>query len=147
MKLSEAITKYGDKDICNFETMFENCDPFEGKKIDMSVCIESGILCEVDSQEPPFKSTALVKLKGVYPHLDTPYEAERGSLWVRGRPAMNGHIHASPTGWDKCPLPEGFVIRVWDMALNDCGMTDYLKLDWTTLTMFQVTGIAEGYEL
>lgn len=120
----------------------EDCTSEKPKKINMSVCIESGIDCEFWEDNAASMIGQLDNIEEGVLYQDTLMGCHKHC-----RPRMNGHIHASPTGWDKCPLPEGFIIRVWDMALNDCGMTDYLKLDWTTLIMFEVTGIAEGYEL
>ena len=117
------------------------------KKIDMSVCVESKILCEVDSQEPCFKSTALVKLKAIHPTIEAKYEAERGSLWLRCRPAMNGHIHAKPKGWYKCPIPEGFIVVAYDNGVP-AGFVSGIDIDWQKgIAMFEITGIAEGWEL
>ncbi len=108
------------------------------KKIDMSVCIESGIDCEFWDNDCPIPiDYTIAKIKDMEVNYDN------------CRPRMNGHIHASPTGWDKCPLPEGFTVIVWDRyghrtnwATNDCSL-----LKWENVAMFQVAGITKGWEL
>jgi len=57
------------------------------------------------------------------------------------------HIHASPTGWDKCPIPEGFITDIWS---RDKFYPDVIypnAYTWGRVRMFKITGIAEGYTL
>ena len=139
MKLSEAITKFGD--VTLYEASVLEAEPamIAPKKIDMTACIESGIDCEF-SDDGCYVMPTIDKVT-------CPEDIDADADYVR--PRMNGHPHASPTGWDKCPLPEGFKIAVWDSRgsatnwlTNDCSL-----LVWENVRMFQVTGIAEGYEL
>ena len=111
----------------------------------MTVCIESGIDCEFKDNDDTdeWHVDKLIQLEG------GKFLDPRADAWCNCRPRMN-HIHASPTGWDKCPLPEGFVIKFWDCDGTYQETNEPTKLPFwgkNQITMFQVTGIAEGYEL
>jgi len=118
------------------------------KRIDMSVCIESGIDCEFScSLEQPEDVWSYGKLKAIDGEDDMPHLTHDNNWYEHCRPRMN-HIHACPNGFDKCPLPEGFKIKWWfnidgesSESLSHCLMWD------KNVTMFEVTGIAEGFEL
>ncbi len=155
MKLSEAITKYGDVDIWKCpEAHHGKAEVIikpEPKKINMSVCIESGIDCEFWSGETAvFKVVGKLHsiVSGAYPFR---VSTETKDIWndcMNCRPRMN-HIHASPTGWDKYPIPEGFKVNVWTRYNEDVyENADYIHdVNWRSVTMFEITGIADDYEL
>lgn len=113
------------------------------KKIDMSVCIESGIDCEF-SDKKDFTEDNISKLYGLttYNSIATFHDG-RNKYRNHCRPRFN-HIHASPTGWDKCPIPEGFRIKVWTHC-NDWTQ-DSDQWDRDTI-MIEVISITKGYEL
>jgi len=150
MKLSEAITKYGDMEIN--ENMIEKLCPQQIKeskpkiKIDMSRCIESGIDSEFSEDKGGWFVSKLRYISDF-----GRFEDFHHLMYKYCRPRMN-HIHASPTGWDKCPIPEGFIINMYSFELSTgmalCGSyKNYHSLDWTFIKMFEITDIAEDYEL
>jgi len=132
------------------------------KKIDMSVCIESGIDCEFseDGFEQPVENQyydktvyCIDKLFNIggreseHRHISMIHGTNNWFEYCR--PRMN-HTHSSPTMWDKCPLPEGFIITTWLDGCSEVGVEgqkEYSSNVWSRIHMFQVTGIAEGYEL
>jgi len=123
---------------------FERIPP-KLKKIDMSVCIESGIDCEF-GREDKLDSLIIRKLISIdeQGNYITAFDWEYDFC----RPRMN-HIHASPTGWDKCPLPEGFIITIFKDDGSPMSGRESSDKDnaWTVIRMFEITGIADGYEL
>jgi len=143
VKLSEAITKLGDIEI-DFDKL--ESPNYELKKIDMSVCIESGIDCEFTDNERFYNSTISKLTKS-----NIIYWTEKNKKQCR--PRMN-HIHASPTGWDKCPIPKGFNIKIYwvtsqymPLACEEFSTYYEMERSWSNIVMFEVTGIAEGWEL
>jgi len=140
MKLSEAISKYGDIDIKNSLVISHISKCKESlKKIDMSRCIESGIDCEFS--DCGFSESVIGKLyevnSGDYPYM---FPGTRG--FIRCRPRMN-HIHACPYGFDECMLPEGFNIKV-HLRNSEMGESGYSNSD---IIAFEVLGISDGWEL
>ena len=113
------------------------------KKIDMSVCIESGIDCEFSNKpEVDWKLVEISKLLEVSAG-DYMYWLSKTSGFRHCRPRFN-HIHASPTGWDKCPIPEGFRIKVWTHCNDWTQDSDQWDKD---IIMIESIGITKGYEL
>ena len=115
------------------------------KKIDMSVCIESGILCDMTDCNlgisPTISSLLEIKnLDGVDYYFSTD-----GRDFNQCAPLMNGHIHAKPKGWDKCPIPQGFEIKAYTFN-NEILIGDSSKVWDLSINMFEVTGYVEGYE-
>lgn len=127
------------------DDVFEPIKP-EPIKIDMSVCIESGIDCEFAYADGDYGCLygKLAAIADGYFHLNN----KTRNTYTGCRPRMN-HIHASPDGWDKSPVPDGFKIVVWDNYNNKTnwviGDSDFLK--WENVAMFKVTGIQEGFEI
>lgn len=114
----------------------------EPKKIDMSVCIESQIDCEFS--DDVFNYAPVRKLKQI--DCNGKYISSNINNWKYCRPRFK-HIHASPAGWGKKPFPEGFNFRAWH-SLSEAAIVDtWSECGNRTITMFEITGIAEGYEL
>lgn len=110
------------------------------KKINMSVCIESGIDME-------FYSCEVWKLGRLYAVMaDGQYDNGCNEYFGTCRPRMN-HTHASPTGWEQCPIPEGFVVDLYFSDCQNLNVTIHSKIDWQHVIMFEVTDIAAGWEL
>ncbi len=149
MKLSVAITKYGDMELpSSAESIMKGWTTLpKPKKIDMSVCIESQIDCEF-SDLPLGDSTYISKLKKLIPELRLGYiDTKQDRRWRNCRPRFN-HIHAKPKGWDKCPVPEGFILKIWNKQMDDRPSTSGSQITcWENVTMFQVTGLQEEWEL
>jgi hypothetical protein len=117
------------------------------KVIDLSVLIDSQIDCEF-RQTP--EDWVIGKLSGIHSNgtfnaIDWP--------WDECQPRMN-HIHAWQGG--ECPLPEGFIVKVWwrsggEGDAGDAGDAFYLALRWSNekrqsdIIQFEVLGLADGY--
>jgi len=150
MKLSELIKELGDIDIdltalTKLDTPERPISP-ELKKIDMSACIESGIDCEF-AMDGKKDVTTIRSLRSINLELKLPYIDDLYREWKYCRPRMNGHIHVSPDGWDKCPIPDGFIIQYWDKVGNSIECIT-VNNEWSKdIIMFQITCIAEGYTL
>ena len=120
----------------------------ELKKIDMSRCIESGIDMEFDlSGSTPIRISKLSSIdSSAFPFN---FDSD-DSCSETCRPRMN-HIHACIDGFDKCPLPDGFKIKVYlrdgDTIGND-EITSWIHHGFAgDIIAFEVTGIADGWEL
>lgn len=132
------------------------------KKIDMSVCIESGIDMEFSDCDDFVKSETIDigKLASIINDKFRPYKSDCDAIYPYCRPRMN-HIHACPDGFDKCPVPEGFVVNVNYRQPSLLVDAEHLlgngleasRYTWnhagglTDIIAFEVTGIAEGYTL
>ena len=120
------------------------------KVIDLSVLIESGVLCVFFYPSTPSRATG--KLKEI-----------RGSAYVSdnrdssGRPIISracsplrNHKHAWQGG--ECPLPEGFRVKVWVRGDRNAKLLGYVA-NWNHSTTnqyddiiaFEVLGLADGY--
>lgn len=127
----------------------------EPKLIDMSVCIESGIDCEFVGNDANKDEESFGKLQEYTTVGNTPeYKRINGGYYYACRPRMNGHIHASPDGWNKCPIPEGFVVKYWfirsDMLKSSTTSTPEcpeIQTDWSNVNMFEVVAVHEDYML
>ena len=118
------------------------------KVIDLSVLIESGIDCEFsDANEAGIFISKVIK-QGKRISLALPeyrYYDVDGDTWNRCQPRMN-HKHAWQGG--ECPLPEGFMVKVWFRSGGDTTVTTPSRLYWgaNSETMaFEVLGLADGY--
>jgi len=160
MKLSEYITKHGDFTLPKINeydvigrlraigmTQYGTKPKPEPKKIDMSVAISSGIDCEsshlMGDRETWLPCGKLLEINEYQEY----YTEEAPARTCR--PRFN-HIHASPVGWQSCPVPEGFIVKTWSYDLHKCWVStksNYLELDWSKVQMFEVTGIQEGWKL
>ena len=147
MKLSEAITKYGDVDVTNKLVISHISKQPEGKpelkKIDMSHCIESRIDIEIyDDEHDSWDICRNIWSLGEFKEFQ-----RKGSEY---RPRMN-HIHACPNGLDECPLPAGFAFNQYFLNNNKIHTTACISVEdvvnWNCIIAFEVTGIAEGYTL
>ncbi len=122
--------------------------PPEPKKIDLSVLISSGIDCEFWDKDKESQVYPIGTLLRIEAGTTTRYIDNLGDSYKHCRPRMNGFIHASPTGWDKCPLPEGFTLKIWNRQMDDRPSTSGSQITfWVNVTMFQVTGLQEEWEL
>lgn len=123
------------------------------KKIDMSVAISSGIDCEfsngkafIDGNRPIIRKLSKIGSNEIY------FMNDKGNNFSICRPRMN-HIHACPNGFDKCPLPYGFQVKIYfrDGEYGKYSICDDMRWSHESLDgdiiAFEVTGIAEGWEL
>jgi hypothetical protein len=117
------------------------------KVIDLSVLIDSQIDCEFrDDIGERTNIGKLLEIKDddwdMYPYI-TGNSADK--YYEQCQPRMN-HIHAWQGG--ECPLPEGFVVKVWFRSGGDTTVTIPSGLYWgaNSETMaFEVLGLADGY--
>ena len=117
------------------------------KVIDLSVLVKSGIDCEF--RDDIGERTTIGKLLGItnadldlYPYT-TGNSADKH--YGQCQPRIH-HIHAWQGG--ECPLPEGFVVKVWFRSGGDTTVTIPSGLYWgaNSETMaFEVLGLADGY--
>tara|TARA_R110000796_G_scaffold205875_1_gene322250 strand:- start:174 stop:740 length:567 start_codon:yes stop_codon:yes gene_type:complete len=120
------------------------------KVIDLSVLIDSQIDCEF--RDDIGDRTTIGKLLEINEYDSYPYTTgnSRVDAYEQCQPRMN-HKHAWQGG--ECPLPEGFLVRVWrrDVAIEDKGQFAAEHLHWTNYTheddiiAFEVLGVADGY--
>ena len=122
------------------------------KVIDLSVLINSQIDCEFDNGAVIAK---LVSVKEDYEGIFYSSNHKKAQDYRDCRPRMN-HKHAWQGG--ECPLPEGFVVRVWyrNGISSICShVKEHNKatnLRWTfdsfetaDIIAFEVLGLADGY--
>ena len=115
------------------------------KVIDLSVLIDSQIDCEF---KPNGGQWYVGKLKEIL--ASGLYEDRLSNIWEQCQPRMN-HKHA----WDggECPLPEGFMVKVWFRSGEEGDADDafYLDLRWSNekwqsdIIQFEVLGLADEY--
>jgi hypothetical protein len=120
------------------------------KVIDMSVLIDSQIDCEFSDEFSTY--ITIGKLLNISTDLNYPYETGNSADEVYGEciPRMN-HKHAWQGG--DCPLPEGFMVKVWFRSGRDDVRTiaSGNGLNWThndlssDIIAFEVLGLADGY--
>lgn len=118
------------------------------QKIDLSVLIKSGIDCEFSHRDDFSGYSSIGLLKSYGDSVTHRYTLSSDEKFIYCRPRMN-HIHAWRGG--DCPLPEGFYGFIY---LRNGERTPLGKgLRWiqtngpTDIIAFEVTGIAEGWEL
>ena len=154
MLLSELKKIHGDVDvqvvdINDYDIMLCGIRKPKLKKIDMSVCIESGIDCEFSDLKSDYGHTYIGNLLNIISGIEDKYVAKIDN-YSYCRPRMN-HVHGCPDGFDKCPLPEGFEVRYWwPVGLHNIADSRMIVNDntqWQDITHFEVTGIADGWEL
>jgi hypothetical protein len=126
------------------------------KVIDLSALIDSQIDCQFSDSEAD-KEVYIGKLVNIFNSRE-PYRSDNGygdiGIYKQCQPRMN-HKHA----WDgdECPLPEGFMVKVW---YRDAGKTEIFKestkADWLhkdfpnlavnyNIIYFEVLRVADGY--
>ncbi len=115
----------------------------EDKIIDMSHFIGSGLMmafwyCGNDSISYGYLQGILTS--GVF-------RTSSDFLFKRCRPILN-HDYALMTGWDKPPIPEGYVIEY--KKFKSMQFTHYEpvydKLDWSGVAMFRIVAIKDGFK-
>ena len=124
------------------------------KPVDLSVLIDSGIDCEFLNEHG-----TKVSIGKLVAFQDKPkqYMGDTGSITPISaehcRPRMN-HIHAWQGG--DCPLPEGFIVKLYLRdgqveKAGDCFLTSWTH-DWphkgcgmSDIIAFEVVGLADGY--
>ena len=130
------------------EIALAKVEPEEPKRIDMSVCIKSGILCRITVVNPVYGAS-----KSFMAFYNAQIDMRVKEKKYKVEPLMFGHIHASPTGWQSCPIPEGFLLTIYwttnggvrtDREIGSC---DKKVWSYFPITMFQITGIAKGWKL
>lgn len=116
------------------------------KKIDMSVCIKSGVLMEFSDTKEFAKNAVVGKLLRV--NGTNSYTTTRGNSALYCRPMFN-HTHAHSNGWNRSPIPDGFVIRVFGKHISEEGhiFDNMSDINWSNITMFEITGIMGEYQL
>jgi hypothetical protein len=115
------------------------------KVIDLSVLIDSQIDCEFKNHIS--ERTNIGKLLGITKDAMYPYVTGNSAdnYYIQCQPRIH-HIHAWQGG--ECPLPEGFMIKVWFRSGGDTTVTIPSGLYWgaNSETMaFEVLGLADGY--
>jgi hypothetical protein len=120
------------------------------KVIDLSVLIDSQIDCEFKYGGKLTPQVWFVdKLTEIHNEANT-YKPSLQGYTTYCRPRMN-HIHAWQGG--ECPLPEGFMVKVWcrDMRKSLSG-NRATEFNWTydsdsreDIIAFEVLGVADGY--
>jgi hypothetical protein len=119
------------------------------KPVDLSVLIVSGIDCEFSTNINFTPGTIMVnKLESFSP--ETRY-VHSGWNAPYCRPRMTPFIHASPNGFDSCPLPEGLKIKIY--FRDGKASTVYILRDHRTfrfdsdhdIIAFEVLGLADGF--
>ena len=116
------------------------------KPVDLSVLIDSGIDCEFSIFSNLFGK--IDKLEDIN-HFEKAKYASDEKLWHQCRPRLN-HIHAWQGG--ECPLPEGFMVKVWFrdgqddvMEATKWGVHWRGDKDGDDIIAFEVVGLADGY--
>ena len=152
MKLSEAISAYGDVDIKDVmgiradDIVTKEYPPDSIKKIDMSAFIESELDCEFN--DGTYEVWLISGLTGI---LDNYYLDDVGARWNKCRPRFN-YPYANSKGWDKCPVPIGYRVRVW-MVNNNCELIQQewnggdFEYKWSSVRIFEIIEMLEGWEL
>ena len=120
------------------------------KVIDMSPMIESGLLCEFSDRLLPILSNDRLKTASLLTEIiaASGFSNKNGDVWARCTPLYN-HWYASPTGWDKCPIPEGFEIEYLDV---DSGIDisksykPWYNYDWNDVRIFRITRKLDDYK-
>jgi len=117
----------------------------EMKVIDLSVLIESKIDCEFTGYT--FEGADIDRLHSIRVGLYTREGHVSGGSYGKVRPRMN-HVHF--WGGGKCPLPEGFEVRVWHSD-GDTTQGPARDFDWSRnpntiwITGFEILGLVDGY--
>ena len=126
------------------------------KVIDLSVLIESGVLCVFFDPSTPSSATGKLKeIRGSAYVSDNRVSSGKHVSSRACKPLMN-HIHAWQGG--ECPVPEGFVVKVW-YRHGISSICSHVKehnkatnLRWTSdsfetadIIAFEVLGLADGY--
>jgi len=122
------------------------------KPVDLSVLIKSSIDCEFSTHKDfPTIQIMINKLESFSP--ETRY-VHNGWNAPFCRPRMTPFIHASPNGFDSCPLPDGLEVIVWwDLELLRTSSTSEetpisrpgLSNLWKNIIAFEVLGLADGF--
>lgn len=132
----------------SFERLKASHEKQEGKKvIDLSVLIKSGIDCALwDEGDSMPRIAPLLELTTgrVYKYLGTA-EAYRYCT-----PRMTPHVHYWAGG--ECPLPEGFVVKLYFRNNTTCVTGDYIGMEWgadhpNRIIGFEVLLVVDGWKL
>lgn len=122
------------------------------KKIDMSVFIENDFLMQFGDLKGCMKTYG--KIIKILENKKYKYLIEGNGCFKYCQPLFN-HVYACPNGFDKCPIPAGFEVRLY---LRDGGLIvvpRYYKLRWrkkddlvgsTDIIAFEIIGLADSYE-
>ena len=116
------------------------------KVIDMSPMIESGLLCNMGGDKKSACARRLISINNNEPFRYVDHVTP-GAYWEKCTPLFN-HWYASPTGWDKCPIPEGFEIEYLDV---DSGIDisksykPWYNYDWNDVRIFRITRKLDDY--
>ncbi len=117
-------------------------EPTEDKVIDMSHFIDSGLEMEF------WNGVLKMKWSG-YLHVilnvsNCKYTNKHGESFEYCSPKFN-YDYASMTGWDKPPIPEGYVINFLHYD-GQCGdkCCDYNDMVWEDVRIFRITSIKDG---
>ena len=113
----------------------------EPKKIDMSVCIESGIDCEFNDHSFSMTPHNIGGLRVISTD-DKPYHAESFSF-RHCRPRFN-HIHAVDGAFNKQPLPDGFEVMVF-FVNGEVYQGEPREFDWDKINRFKMLKMLDGF--
>lgn len=130
-----------------FDDWWNELHPPKLQKINMHQCISSKIDMEFSDKKFTTTYISVGKLNQIQDGVK-PFVLSQGHTFNHCRPRMN-HIHACPDGFDKCPLPEGFIINLWNNKGGKvwAGNSSGCDRNWGYIIMFEVVGIVDGYEL
>tara|TARA_B110000091_G_C13726464_1_gene437071 strand:+ start:108 stop:680 length:573 start_codon:yes stop_codon:yes gene_type:complete len=121
------------------------------KVIDLSVLIESEVLCVFFDQSTPSSATGKLKnIRGSAAYVSNNRDSSGMPVSSRAcKPLMN-HKHAWQGG--ECPLPEGFKVQVCMRSNSVIGdMCSHFNWKWSykaagsDIIQFEVLGLADGY--
>jgi hypothetical protein len=120
------------------------------KVIDLSVLIESEVLCVFFDPSTPSSATGkLKKIRGSAAYVSNNRDSSGMPVSSRACEPLMNHPHAWQGG--ECPLPEGFIVRVWMRGVNTSSQHMATDLTWThtcgscDIIHFEVIRVADGY--
>jgi hypothetical protein len=111
------------------------------KVIDMSPMIDSGLLCDLRHE---FVHREMPPLSCV---ISSDFFDEHRRLWEKCTPLLN-YWYASPEGWNKCPIPEGFEIEYFDVDNGIRTSIGYKRWNihgWNDVRMFRIIRKLDDY--
>ncbi len=127
----------------HFELLIAN-EPTEDKIIDMSHFIDSGLLMRFSDYTDSVGRLAY--LQNILSQDEYKYRNSNDALYRRCTPQFNKD-YASMEGWDKPPIPEGYVIKLVYFGDPTIFTTaDYTTVIWENVRMFRITAIKDGFK-
>jgi hypothetical protein len=122
--------------------------PEQLKVIDMSALIKSGIDCQFHSGK--FISRLIGYMRGVN---ETQYQAACGTGIINYLDCVPRMNHKHVLNDRECPLPEGFIVKVWYREGHAPITGHCVDMSWGIwhhlpgFVVFEVVGVVDGYVL